>query len=153
MAKKKSFDAEKSQNPKYAKQIVSLKPDSNNNLFPIWRFDMIDRDGPFAFQYQSESFNHVEVLTKLIEYGNMTWGQIKKQTHDSSGKSKHHNLDVTKLKGDALKRLKVKVEEEDYDSLFSFALQNKLRIIGIVKKDEFHIIWYDPEHKFFPPKK
>ena len=122
---KKHFRTEKSQKPKYPKQIVSLKPESNNNLFPVWRFDMLDRDGPFAFQYQLESFDHVEVLTKLIEYGNMTWGQIKQQTHDSSNKTKHHNLDITQLKGDALKRIKIKVKEEDYDSLFSFALQNK----------------------------
>ena len=37
--------------------------------------------------------------------------------------------------------------EESSDQLYSIALQNKLRIVGLRDKDRFHVLWYDPEHE------
>lgn len=61
---------------------------------PIWRFDLLDRDGDFAFTL--DRVDHRVVLEKLIEYGNLTWGEIKRQTHDRTNKSKHHYLSGAK---------------------------------------------------------
>ena len=82
----------------------------------------------------------------------MTWDEIKKQTHDK-GKSKHHLLSIDSLSKDAFERLKAKQLEEESDSIFSFALQNKLRVVGIREGRYFHVIWYDPEHKICPATK
>lgn len=119
---------------------------------PVWRFDMIDRDGKFAFDLSRKDFQHKEVLQKLMDYGGMTWGEIDRQQHDR-GKSKHHYLNFDALSNDAKERIRAKGLEEDSDAIYSFALQNLLRIIGIRQGAEFYVVWYDPKHEFCPSKK
>lgn len=36
--------------------------------------------------------------------------------------------------------------EEDSDRLYSIAMENKLRVIGLRERDRFHVLWYDPQH-------
>ncbi len=145
-----------------SKKIAGGKP-ATGKSFPIgsyssdganiiWTFDRIDRDGPFAFDLSRPDFNHKEVLTKIVEYSSMTWSDVKSQTHDR-GKSKHHFLNVDSLSNEARERVTNKLAEEEYDQIFSFAFQNKLRVVGIRVNEVFHIIWYDPEHKFCPSSK
>lgn len=43
--------------------------------------------------------------------------------------------------------------EDLTDSIFSFALMNKLRIIGIRQGDYFYVLWYDPKHEVYPVKR
>ena len=121
----------------------------------IWVFDMLDNSEEFAFNVQRISENgHLElVFSKMIEYTNLTWAEIKKQTHDRSNKSKHHLLDYAGLSKEAVARINKLKLEEYTDSIFSFALQNKVRIIGIRINEIFHVVWYDAEHKFYPGKK
>ena len=119
---------------------------------PIWLFDLLDRSGPFAFDTSRPDFQHKEFLDKMIAYSNMTWAEIKQQTHDK-GKSKHHMLDESGFSPAAWERVKAKHLEEETDAIFSFALQNLLRIIGIRRNAEFHVVWYDPKHQFYPSKK
>ncbi len=117
----------------------------------IWRFDMIDRSGKFAFDLSRDDFRYKEILEKLIDYSGMTWAEVRRQTHDN-GKSKHHLLNVEFLSREAYERFKMRNLEEYSDSIFSFALQNKLRIVGIRKDEHFHVLWYDPEHEVCPSK-
>ncbi len=137
---------------KYKKRVVKVSTGSTIKEKPIWRFDKIDREGKFAFDLSRCDFQHREVLEKLMEYGDMTWDAISKQQHDKSRKTKHHYLDVGKLSSDALVRIKVRQFDEDVDEIYSFALQNLLRIIGFRHGAEFHIVWYDPRHEFCPSK-
>lgn len=118
----------------------------------IWRFDKIDRSGKFAFDLNRDDFLHHAVMEKMIDYCNMTWAEVKAQTHDE-GKSKHHLLSFDKLSKDAFDRFKAKHLDGYEDSIFSFALQNRLRIVGIRENEHFHVLWYDPYHEICPSKK
>ncbi len=143
---------------KRAKTIASLKHTvkeqgySTDGKKVIWLFDMIDRSGKFAFDLNRDDFLYREVMEKMIDYSNMTWAEIKKQTHDI-GKSKHHLLSLDMLSKDAFDRFKIMRIEEYEDSIFSFALQNRLRIVGIRENEYFHVLWYDPNHQVCPSKK
>lgn len=75
-----------------------------------------------------------------------------RQTHDN-GKSKHHILSPETLSKDAIKSIDKKQLTDNAGCIFSFALQNKLRIIGIKDDEFFHVIWYDPNHEFSVVKK
>ena len=97
-------------------------------------------------------FNHKEILEKIILYSNMTWSDIRKQTHDNN-KSKHHFLEMESLSGAALERIRANKLEDFSDSIFSFALQNKLRLIGYRQDAFFHLVWFDPQHEFCPSQK
>lgn len=131
------------------KTVISSKVSSDSEKI-IWVFDDVDKDGKFAFNLDEieRQSNLKEIFDKILAYSSMTWGKIKKQTHDD-GRSKHHNLSVDKLTKDAVNRINIKCDDNDYDSIFSFALQNKLRIIGVREKNLFHVKWYDPNHEFY----
>lgn len=121
-----------------------------------WTFDRVDMDGEFAFDLNRiEENEHVrEILEKQVSFSKMSWQEIKTATHDAKGKSKHHNLEIESLSAEAKRRIeKLQLSEDDRDSIFSFALQNKLRIVGIKEEPFFHVLWYDPEHKVCPSKR
>lgn len=136
------------------KSIIKTTNGSTDGEKVIWIFDGVDNNGKFAFKLDNieKDSNLKEIFDKLLSYSSMTWAEVKRQIHDD-GKSKHHNLDFQKLSTDAAKRVEFMCNENDYDSIFSFALQNKLRIIGIRKKNLFYVKWYDPNHKFYPINK
>ena len=119
---------------------------------PAWMFDKIDRNRKFAFDITRKDFEHYEFLDKMLAYATMTWAQLRRQTHDD-GKSKHHYLDPDKLSKEAQDRLSAMHLEESSDQVYSIALSNKLRIVGLRDKDKFHVLWYDPEHDVYPSTK
>lgn len=134
------------------KKVLLNFTNSTDVQCPVWLFSNIDRAGKFAFDVNREDFKHAEVLGKMIDYSNMTWSEIKRQTHDD-GKSKHHLLQHDELSKEAQERFRAKRLDEDSDLIFSFALQNKLRIIGIRRDEKFQVLWYDPEHEVCPSYK
>jgi G3E family GTPase len=135
------------------KKVVVGEQHSSDKEKIHWCFDRLDTDGKFAFDLSRKDFDHHKVLEKIIAYSNMTWAEVKMQTHDQHNKSKHHFLDVSKLSPEARERFHAKRLEEYADSIFSFSLQNKLRIIGIRRLEKFFVVWYDPNHEFCPSTK
>ena len=131
------------------KQVVDRPRESCDSMFPIWSFQKIDRDGPFRFSENADGFDSEKIIRKLIDYSFLTWSQIKEQTHDR-GKNKNHFLDPKGFSKEAKERIKAKGLETESDQLFSLAIENRARIIGIVHKNVFHIVWYDPYHKLYP---
>ena len=125
---------------------------SSNGEKVVWMFDEIDKDGEFAFDILRGDFQHKEFLDKMISCSSMTWNEVASQTHDE-GKSKHHLLDYESLSKKAKDRIVALHLEQDTDRIFSFALQNKLRVIGLRENERFHVKWYDPEHEFCPSQK
>ena len=119
---------------------------SSDKMKAVWLFDEIDVNGDFAFDINNSNFRYKEFLSKMINYSNKTWDDIRKETHDKSNKSKHHYIGDC-LSKEAQKRLKTLHKEEASDSIYSFAFNNKLRIIGIRENEKFHVLWYDFEHK------
>lgn len=139
----------------YSKHTNRERSESTDNKKVIWVFDRCDKNGQFAFDINKiEADGHLrEIFTKMIDYEQFTWAEIKQQTHDRSNRSKHHMLDIDGMADQAVVRIKAMQLDEYTDSIFSFALQNKLRIIGIREGERFHVVWYDPEHKFYPSQK
>jgi len=118
---------------------------------PVWCFDNPDNDGMFRFS--KETIDTELILDKILSLSKMTWIQIKSATHDD-GKSKNHELDHTGMSAEAKERIKKKaLSDEDIDTIFSIALTNKIRLIGLKKDRVFHVIWYDPNHEFYPVDK
>ena len=148
MAKKKQ-----TKKPDIASQKKTQKPPIPSvSQKVIWIFDNIDADGAFAFNPSRSDFEAQVVLGKIISYSGMTWREIAEHTHDES-KSKHHFLDYEGLSDAAKKRLEAKkIGNDKWEQIFSFALTNKLRIIGLREDEKFHVLWYDPNHEVYPVK-
>lgn len=135
------------------KRIIESPSNSSIHKTPIWRFDKLDKDGKFRFDLSRSEINWKEILQKLIDYGNMEWAQIDNQTHDKTNKTKHHFLDYKGMSKDAKDRIEKLHLQENTDIIYSLALKNKLRLIGLREHGEFHIIWIDPNHEFYPCSK
>ena len=131
------------------KRIPEEKRYSSDGLTLVWCFDRVDRTGKFAFDPSRTDFDHREIIDKLISYGSMSWSDLKRQTHDK-GKSKHHFLKIETLSPEAIDRVRTLLPEEEFDSVFSIALQNVLRVIGVRKDEKFFVMWYDAKHEFCP---
>lgn len=132
-------------------KIPRLKEESKG--LPIFHFNKIDRNGPFAFAPCRDYFKSDDFLSKIIDYSKMKWGEIDRQTHDA-GKSKHHFLNnADALSKAAKKRLAELDLDEEIDSLYSFAFDNTLRIVGLRYEKDFFILWYDCNHEVCPSKK
>lgn len=123
-------------NPKNDSKNVILDKLSTDNDKSIWLFDMLDKSGIFAFNIHRDDFNSTDILEKIILYSNLSWAEIKRQTHDD-GKSKHHFLDTDVMSDEAIKRISALKFEDRTDQIFSFALTNKIRIIGLRDKEFF----------------
>lgn len=136
----------------YKKSTTKLN--STDSQQPIWDFSNIDNDGVFAFKLDREDMDSAFLLDKLLQYSKMTWRDIKSATHDKKGKSKNHVLDYKGISKAGKERIDAKhIEPEDYDIIFSFALENRERLIGLKRNRVFQIIWYDSQHEFYPSKK
>ena len=139
------------QGPGHKTTVMTV--DSSENSKVIWLFDRIDRAGPFAFDTNRPDFQHKEFLDKMISYSSMTWREVRMQTHDG-GRSKHHFLsDTDRFSREARERIAEMNLGEETDRIFSFALQNRLRIVGLRERELFHVLWYDPEHRVYPSER
>lgn len=134
-----------------SKEVVK-PPVAKESLNPIFLFDRIDKDGPYAFDLDKSYFDHKDFLEKMINYSRMTWNEIRRQQHDYA-KSKHHYIGSEAISKEAQKRLKVMKLWDFSEDLFSFAFNNKLRIIGLKESDGFHVLWYDVNHEVCPSRK
>ena len=143
-----------------ADNVTKIIP--NNALHPnlnseqqvvLWSFDKTDKEGDFCFSSKELRNYSADILRFLMSVNSQKWHQIRKTTHDG-GKSKHHFLDWDSLSQKAKKRIEKLHLNEDADRIFSFALNNTLRVIGI--RDQygvFHAVWLDPHHAFCPSHK
>jgi len=140
---------------KFQKETKTTPKRSYDREKPVWTFDKLDLSDSFSFTANKlkDDGNFETVFTKMLEYSQMTWAEINMQTHDGA-KSKHHYLsDESKFSKEAIESIERLKLSEQSDSIYSFALTNTLRIIGIKNNQYFHVVWYDPEHKFYPSKK
>lgn len=142
-------------NPRIPEEKETKVPSLNleGGHHPVFHFEYVDRDGPFAFNPYCSKFKSDDFIEKIINFSSMTWMEIARETHDY-GKSKHHYLkDMSKMSKDAIERLKIKKLDDLHEELYSFAFTNLLRIIGLREGDNFYILWYDSKHEVYPSAK
>ena len=60
-----------------SKEVVK-PPAAKELLKPIFLFDCIDKDGPYAFDLDKSYFDHKDFLEKMINYSRMTWNEIRR---------------------------------------------------------------------------
>lgn len=89
---------------------------------------------------------------KLAEFEGKTWDAIEKETTGKDGRSKHHDIKISKLIPEAQKRLKM-LNINDIDELFSLRLEGELRVFGIRKHNVLNILWVDREHEVYKSSK
>jgi hypothetical protein len=110
---------------------------------PAWRFSTVDLAGPFSWPKGKDE--EADIVAKLHCFDSMRWLDIEGDDH--------HFLDSQSLSKAALARLKEIGRDDEVDSLFSFHLQGKPRIICIRDRNLAKLLWFDPDHGVSPSHK
>ncbi len=132
---------------------AEVYPSSSDSMKMVWIFDSVDHDGPYSFEPSRDDFNAVDIFKYVIDYSSRNWHEIRQDTHDGKGKSKHHHLSEPdkKCSQKARERMKaLKIDDDEKDMLFSMRVDNLKRIIGLKDGEKFIVKWYDPRHEFYP---
>lgn len=93
--------------------------------------------------------DHKDLLMKLKEYEKKTVEELLSrsfrlfETYDDFSKCPNQA---------AVNRLGA-IYEKDGDSIARFRLSGRKRLYGFLIDNQFHIVWWDPEHQIWPSKK
>lgn len=129
--------------PTKSPKIANQPPAFQGGIL-AWRFNAVDKAGPFPWTGLDDAVEYKEVLEKLIGFECMPENELI-----SAG---CHSIPTENLCSEAQARL-VELELDDLDGLFSFRLTGKKRVFAVVRSKYVRILWYDPEHKVCPSKK
>lgn len=135
------------------KKPISIEdPEAYLKKRPAWAFKQCDLEHEKWSIKNNEVF-FGNILSKLISYEGMTWGEIQSA---SGGKSvgngtNNHFLYIANMSKDAQKR--ARDINLDVDQLFSLRLTAKERLFGILNNGVFSVIWYDSKHEIYPSSK
>lgn len=115
--------------------------------FLVFRFDAVDLDEecPWAL-FNATNEDHWLILKTLFEYERKTPAEIRP---DSEHFKNYRNFGECPNR-DAVKRLAEKYEGRD--SIARIRLTGKKRLYGFLDGNEFHVVWWDPEHRIWPSK-
>lgn len=131
-----------------AKAVVTTALDVNldevNKRKLVWRFAMVDPDGPWAPTNISPRDMAV-LLRKLVAFESMTVGEI------FAPGSEHGKLyEVEKIPTRAAVDRLEATKHDDETHLHRLRCSGRQRLYGILREHVFHVLWWDPEHEVWP---
>lgn len=140
--------ANKNKTPKLARQPNPLKapriandPPAFRGSIMSWRFNAVDKGGPFSWLGFKSAEEFRETVDKLAGYETMNEASLA-----SAG---CHAIPIPSLSTDARARL-VELELDDLDELFSFRITGPKRVFGVVRPKYVRLLWFDPLHQVCP---
>lgn len=109
-----------------------------------WRFNAVDKAGPFAWTELNDPVAHKSVIEKFADFETMDEASL--------GANGCHFIDVTDLSKAAQDRL-VAIKLDDLDQLYSMRISGKVRVHCVHRPRYMRVLWYDPEHNVCPSQK
>jgi len=134
----------KGRNPATRSKTASSTPSSVKNKRFRWNTESADLGGEYGWDKVEKDTLLKEVIPKLHDYENMTWGEIEG--------TESHFVDLDKCSREARKRLK-EIELDDIEQLFSLRMNGKKRILGRRQGSILYLLWWDPEHQVCPSRR
>jgi hypothetical protein len=124
-------------------------PNQFMNSCPVWAFHLMDMQGEWGWDKVDLDDICKTILPKLKEFETQKWKEII-----SAGRQKGSKfLKVAELEQKAQKRLK-DISLGDIDRLFSFRIMAQPRLWGLIDRNIFQLLWWDPNHSVYTvPKK
>ena len=123
---------------------VSADYTSPKDLRPVWRVDLLQREGPYGWQAVTGSLLWTQIIPKLRNFETMTWSEVLGR--------QNHPVRVASLCPEAQKRLKA-LKLDDVEELVSLRLSGKERVWGLRERAELRLLWWDPDHQVCPSTK
>lgn len=111
-----------------------------------WRVDnnYIDYDHPKLGWHKVAILHFLKkIVQSLQSYEGHKWREVRRRKHC-------HPWGLDEIPTEFYNRLQER--QILVDELFQIGLGNKPRVLGYKDRGIFYLIWYDPDHKFWPTK-
>jgi hypothetical protein len=126
-------------NPPTTEKVPRIAEDPDpRKRTPVWRFQMLDLDGPFGWR---KCHDFEVVMHRLRNFETMKWSEIIG--------AKSHVIPVDQLGNEAQVRLQ-ELRLDDLDNLVSLRITQASRVFGILDGHCCKLLWWDPEHDVYP---
>ena len=112
---------------------------------PVWSFALLDRFATIGGWIHLCPEDLDALLPRFQQWEKMTWAEILAE----GGRKRNHPIDVSQCIPEAQARLKY-LGQEDREQLMSLSVNSKARVIGILDRGIFKILWWDPKHQICP---
>lgn len=106
-----------------------------------WRFNAVDKNGPFAWSNMADGGEFMTVINKLAGLETMTEAE--------QGQNGCHFIEIHKLSKDAQERLR-EIKLDDLDEIYSVHVTGRLRVFCVHRPQYMRVLWYDPNHEVCP---
>lgn len=135
-SKRKGPKANVSIRPSKEPRIAAAPPSFRGGIIS-WRFNAVDKNGPFSWTNLSDGDEFMEVVDKLAS--------LETMSEIEQGRRGCHFIEVTKLSSEARGRL-TEIKLDDIDELYSIRLTGRGRVFCIHRKEYMRVLWFDPDH-------
>lgn len=134
-----------SNNPSFRKRprIDSSIETNPMDLYPTWRFEFLDVNGPWGWYNIEKDYFFSKILKSIISFESMKWKDILKRNN--------HEVSISQIDKNAQKRLR-ELNLDDIEKLVSLRIMGSVRIWGIRVHNCLKVLWWDPKHKVYPSK-
>jgi len=149
---KKKVPANASQGVKNSRKTphVNENPESFYHLNPSWRFSRVDT----CHESWNCTLDNIDqdLINRLISFERQTWGELLRNTSGRTRNTQNHLIDFAAMKKEAQERAK-ELQLDLEDGLMSLAISGKKRLLGVMRKEVFFLVWYDKNHEVCPTTK
>lgn len=109
-----------------------------------WRFNAVDKNGPFSWLGLSDPVEYKAVIEALADIETMHEAAL-----DARG---CHFIALSKLAKVAQDRL-TELKLDDLDELYSIRLNGRGRVFCVHRPKYMRVLWFDPDHQVCPSVK
>ena len=119
--------------------------DGGANRHPlVWRFSMVDFDGPWGWSNLAADFAK-RLCEKCTGWESMHEGEL-------FGQGGNKRIPAESMCSEAQKRL-TELDLDDHGALWELRLSGEPRVWGLRSGHIFYPVWWDPGHSVCPSKK
>jgi len=115
-----------------------------HDAHPSWSFSILDRFAAVGGWVHLSTDDHDELLQRIQTWEKSTWRDIL--VRDARN---NHRIDVDRCCAASQQRLKSR-RLNDVDQLVSLRVNSTARVIGILDRGVFKLLWWDPFHQVCP---
>lgn len=112
---------------------------------PVWSFAILDRFAAIGGWIHLDPNDLDALLPRLRQWETMTWAEILAE----GGRKRNHLIDVSRCIPEAQQRLRDS-GLDDQEQLLSLSVNSVARLIGVLDRATFRILWWDPKHQICP---
>lgn len=122
---------------------VGFSPDDPEIARPVWRFHLMDFDGPWSWNNVDATMLR-SIRDRLANFESMTWKELEASRAGNCGP-----MPVSEICQEAFRRLQA-LKLDDHEVIYKFRITSAGRVWGVRSRSIVQLLWWDPNHTVYP---